>query len=649
MAKSQSVGGGSARIPDKQKFDKQILAKRILARYILGKTTAVLLVILLALLVLCIAGLWATRGAMANLAFLRARNGADQSLVDLSPWQTAQTLASLAVTAEEIEYAREAEHLADHEVDQAFAAALREADLQQRHRVLTGRALELSQRVAQLQQEIAQDQATVARLKASGSASGANGQGAPRRGETAKGAVKSAATSDALEVAEAQLALDQDELTDAQRDLDRATGNLSVRIQDELAAHEAAMKKYDSEQQSGGEIAVVSVKRHGTLFQRLKAWFNQRGRYDSIEQARAAALSNAQKITAEHNALEAKTNAAAAAAAKGGETLAEIKDRSSERQILSVNDDRIQTLQQLAGVYAKWGDQVLLQHQILLHLILQSLEVILFIAIGMIGGDALVQRLMEHPKLDRRQTHTLRTILRVTVQGIGILLIVLVMFGPPHQTATIIGLATAALTISLQDYILAFLGWFMLVGKHGIHVGDMVEINGVCGEVLEVGLMSTTLLETTGLAEKGEPTGRRVSFLNSFAIRGQCFNFSSDGQWMWDEITISVPADENIYDIAKSVEEMAREETKESARLAEQEWRRNARSTSLTRMSAEPIVMLQPSVPVIDMATGIDIHVRYVTRAVGRYEVRDRLYRHAIKLLQEKGKAVRAETVQVSG
>ena len=67
------------------------------------------------------------------------------------------------------------------------------------------------------------------------------------------------------------------------------------------------------------------------------------------------------------------------------------------------------------------------------------------------------------------------------------MLILLVIFGTPRETPTILGLATAALTIALQDFIIAFLGWFVLIGKNGIHVGDWVEINGVGGEVIEVG------------------------------------------------------------------------------------------------------------------------------------------------------------------
>lgn len=594
---------------------------------IIGRNRLILLIALCTLLAFCLVFSWITRGAAAQLAYLRAQDTAGaKSLVSTQPWQTAHALAGTAATYQEAQYAREAEQLADHEVDQAFAAALRSADLQMRHRVLTGNALALSQRVAQLQKEIAQDQRTIAHLKAQAAAPAAS----------AKALANSAAGSDALQVAQAQLGLDSDELTDAQRALDRATGNLSVRIKDELAAHEASMRKYDSQQASGTPLALNRVKNPGTLAGRLEIWFSQSGRLTQLQQARQQALDDARALTTDYNKLEAKANVAASASARGAATLAQIQDLRTQRQILFINEDRIQTEQQLARVYAKWHDQVQLQRGIVLHLVLTSLEAILAVILCMILGDAIFRRLLSHPALDRRQTQTLRTILEVSVQVLGILLIALVIFGPPHETGTIIGLITAALAISLQDYILAFLGWFMLAGKNGIHVGDMVEINGVCGEVIEIGLMSTTLLETTGLKEKGEPTGRSISFLNSFAIRGTCFNFSTEGQWLWDEITISVPASSDIYAIAKSVEETARKESAQSARLAEHEWNRNLPSTSLNRVSAEPVVMMRPSTPLVDIGTSIDIQVRYVTRAIGRYELRDRLYLHVIQMLHEQ-------------
>lgn len=607
-------------------------ARKLRAR-IFQRTKDTVLLVLCALLVLCVVFAWTTRDAMSHLPFIagsgRGPVSSKKGIVDLSPWQTAQTLTAMAVTAEETEYAHEAERLADHEVDQAFAAALRQATIQAEHRTLTGEALALSQRIDQLQQLVAQDQEQVRQLTASGNSG------------TAK--EESGAGGTDLDIAKAQLQLDSDELADAQQDLARASGDKRAQIQGELNAHEASMRKYDEESRGDGQIAVLSAAHYGTLAARVRAWGNQRSRYELIQQARAQSLADVQRLTAQHNALEAEANANNSdqgASQDRNATLASLRDRASRRQLLSIYDDRIQTEQQLAGVYEKWSAQVLLQHRILLHLILQTAALIVVILIGMILGDALVRRLMSRPRLDRRQAQTLRMVLELTVQVVGALLILMIVFGTPHETPTILGLATAALTIALQDFIIAFLGWFVLVGKRGIRVGDWVEINGVGGEVTEVGLMRTTLLETGNLAAGGYPTGRRITFMNSFAIRGTYFNFSTAGQWMWDEFTVSLPATFDTQTTVERVLQTVNEETRESASIAEQEWKRGTRGEGLSNFRTDPAVNLRPS------GAGVDIEIRYVTRAWERVETRNRLYRHILDLLHQPLPEAHAEAAR---
>src|SRR5580698_9063438 len=114
-----------------------------------------------ALLILCLAAAWWTRGAMAHMPFLRQGSspGTPGNLVDQRPWQTIESLAPLAVSAEEQSLAREAERLADYDVDQNFALALRQASFQ--NHTLTGDALAAQKKVAQLQALVKEDQAKV--------------------------------------------------------------------------------------------------------------------------------------------------------------------------------------------------------------------------------------------------------------------------------------------------------------------------------------------------------------------------------------------------------------------------------------------------------------------------------------------------------
>jgi small-conductance mechanosensitive channel len=585
------------------------------------KTRNISLLVLSGLLVLCIVYAWTTRDAMIRLPFMQSRGqtraSQPKSMVDLSPWQTAQALSALAVTAEENEYAREAERLSDHEVDQAFASALRQSTLQSQRRTLTGKAMDLSQRVKELQDVVKQDLAQVDQLT---------------KAAESKSAVGAQTDDTDLNIAKAQLQLDSDQLEDAQQDLARASGDNRAQIQSELTAREAAMKKYDAEVRGGGQIALIAATRAGTLASRIRAWNRQRSRYQLLQQAIDQTQQNIRTLTDEHNALQDQVSAktsAAGNAQNAAEKLASIRTRSAQQQLLSIYDNRIQTLQELAGVYGKWSEQVLRQHRIVLHLILQSIATILLILILTLLGANLVRRLMSRLNRDKRQTQTLRMILELSVQAIGALLVLFVIFGVPQQTPTILGLTTAALTIALQDFILAFLGWFRLVGKRGIRVGDWVEINGVGGEVIEIGLMTTTLLETGSLADHGYPTGRRITFMNGYAIRGQYFNFSTTGQWTWDEITLAVPPSVDAHAAVDRILHAVQEETEENSRIAEQEWKRGARGDLVSKFRTDPAVNLRPS------GSGVDLEVRYVTRASERFEMRNRLYRRVFNLLHE--------------
>jgi small-conductance mechanosensitive channel len=574
-----------------------------------------------ALLILCLVAAYWTRGAMAHMPFLQQGSspGTAGNLVDQRPWQTIESLAPLAVSAEEQSLAREAERLADHEVDQAFAFALRKAALQTR--VLTGDALALQQKITELQALVKEDQAKVDTLTAA-----------------LKSTPAAPVSSDDLDVAKAQLQLDSDELADATEQLARLTGDKRGEIQQELTARQAAMKKFEAQANSGGQIAVLSAKRHGTLYGRVSSWFDQRSRITLLRQAKSQTDADVATLTAQHAEFEKKATSAAASITSAPNQPDTVKSRvalmakaHAFAQIHSIVEDQLQTQQQLSAVYAKWIAQVQLQHSIVTHLALQSFSVIAFLVLcGALLGT-LARILLDRSTMEPRRLHTLSTIVSLAIQFVTFLLILLVVFGAPSQVPTILGFGAAGLTVVFQDFILAFFGWFILMGKSGIRVGDWVEINGVGGEVVEIGLFRTALLETGNWTDKGHPTGRRVTFINNFAISGQYFNFSTSGQWMWDEITVNVPPTADAYKTIEAIHKAVVADTEKDSHLAEAEWQRSSSSklNGLSQFKAAPSVDMRPA------ASGIDILVRYVTRAGDRFETRNRLYQSVIDLLHK--------------
>lgn len=168
------------------------------------------------------------------------------------------------------------------------------------------------------------------------------------------------------------------------------------------------------------------------------------------------------------------------------------------------------------------------------------------------------------------------------------------------------------------------------MGRNGLRVGDWVEIDGVVGEVVEIGLLRTVLLETGNWTDSGHPTGRKVAFVNSFAIEGHFFNFSTSGQWLWDEVEIMVPASENPYPVIDAIQKMVAKETDANVKAAEQEWQKAAPRYRAQPVSASPEISLRPT------GSGIEVHVRYITRAGERHAVRTRLYQELVDLLHTR-------------
>jgi small-conductance mechanosensitive channel len=300
---------------------------------------------------------------------------------------------------------------------------------------------------------------------------------------------------------------------------------------------------------------------------------------------------------------------------------------AADQKLLTSLDLRVSDRRQLAEVYGKWNEAVSSQATTVLHAGLSSVAIVIVILLILVFVDQWLERLLGRMKLERRQIETLRSVARVTLQILSIVIILLVLVGVPTQLATMLGIVGAGLTVALKDFIVAFIGWLVLMGKNGMRLGDWVEINGVSGEVIELGMFHTVLLETGNWTDAGHPTGRRVTFTNSFAISGHYFNFSTSGQWLWDEVLVVVPLDRDANSIGETLYKDVVEATTDSSKQAEQEWKNNSPSRRGAQITATPGLSIRPAVG------GVEVAVRYVTRASERFNVRAKLYKSAVEIL----------------
>lgn len=620
-------------------------------------------VTLLALVVAAIVGLYLTSGSPSpGSSSQGASSQAGENLsLNTHYLDVARQLALMAATPEEQHLATNALDSADHELDLAYGYNLQ---LEASQPVQMTPQIQAAQdRIAKIRKAIQKRQAEVDQLKsAMGRVSGS----------------RRATLEQQFQVSQAELNLAKEVLSDAKDQLVRAGGSPQTMLDKLKAEHVAASNERD--RFKFPPLSQPSLS--GSLLARWSHWRTVHREHAQIRQAQQGAIAAAGGMAQEYEALKKEiateeqqqkalvsheltpeqiaallapqrgrqagagkrkapapggasapaAQEAAAAPNSSNPAVALIQRISSDQILLRVLEQRILSMRDLSAAYAKWGVEAGAAERSALHgLIAGCLWIILIMAVAFF-----VNRLIGHffsgLSLQRKQKTTLQAVLRISVRLIVVIVILMLIFGMPNNLSTVLGLMGAGLAVALQDFLLSFLGWFVLMGRDGIRVGDWVEIaptssTGVRGEVIEISLFRTVLLETGNWNEPGHLTGRQVALMNMYAVSGYFYNFSTAGQWLWDELQVAIPAASNPYPQVEKIRAFVAKATEDSTQQAEREWQRVSSRYGRRPFSAQPTVYVKPT------ESGVVAIVRYIARADERTATRSSLNHEIVRLL----------------
>ena len=148
-------------------------------------------------------------------------------------------------------------------------------------------------------------------------------------------------------------------------------------------------------------------------------------------------------------------------------------------------------------------------------LAIRLLIVALIIGSLITGGHVsrrLALRRVQDPNRQRliAMIHQFSTLLAIAV------VILFVLASDLKSVATYFGILSAGLLLAMQNVILASLGALLLVGKRGIRIGDRVQVSGITGDVINMGLLQFQLREFD--VEKQHFTGHVATFSNSLVF-----------------------------------------------------------------------------------------------------------------------------------
>ncbi len=157
---------------------------------------------------------------------------------------------------------------------------------------------------------------------------------------------------------------------------------------------------------------------------------------------------------------------------------------------------------------------------------------------------ALIVQLLHRAVIHRIQQtgtrHRVRKVINFAGYLAGFLLVAFVVAEEKGHLTIAVGVATAAVAFSLQEVIASVAGWVQISFGRFYQVGDRVELGGIVGDVIDIGILRTTLFEIGQWIGGDQHNGRIVRAANSLVFQGPVFNYSADFPFLWDEITVPV-------------------------------------------------------------------------------------------------------------
>jgi small-conductance mechanosensitive channel len=182
-----------------------------------------------------------------------------------------------------------------------------------------------------------------------------------------------------------------------------------------------------------------------------------------------------------------------------------------------------------------------------------------------------------------------------------------------------IGAVGAGVAVALQDVLASIAGAFSIGFSTLYTVGDRVQIGDTRGDVIDIGLLRTTLMETGNWVRKDLYNGRLVRIPNSTVLKGTVFNYSQGFQFIWDEIKVQFTNTSDCQFAREMLLRLAKESIGDYLIEAQVSWKHISDNFRIANSSLEPIVTLVVNNALLEF--GLSYVVDYTKRTAKQDEL----------------------------
>ncbi len=230
---------------------------------------------------------------------------------------------------------------------------------------------------------------------------------------------------------------------------------------------------------------------------------------------------------------------------------------------------------------------------------------------------------------DARRRYQFLLIRRIVLWCLTAIIIATAFASELGAITTFAGLMTAGIAVALQNVILSIAGYFFLIGKYGVRVGDRVNIAGVTGDVVDIGLVRLQLMEITG-GPAPLPTGRVVAFSNSvvFQANSGMFKQIPGTNFLWHEITLTLDAKGNYRQVEQRMMEAVNKV------FAEYRDRMEAQRRNVERSLNSTVAAFAPESRLHLTQTALEVVICYPVDLAHAGEIDNRVTRAILEALE---------------
>jgi small-conductance mechanosensitive channel len=238
----------------------------------------------------------------------------------------------------------------------------------------------------------------------------------------------------------------------------------------------------------------------------------------------------------------------------------------------------------------------------------------------------LLRRSLGKGIIDNSTRYRVKKIIRLISYGLIIFLMIIMFTGNVQYFTVSIGLISAGVAFALQEVILSVAGWFAIFGSNIYKPGDRIEMNGIKGDVIDIGITKTTLMEIGVWVKSDNYSGRIVQLSNAFVLKGAVHNYSTDFPFVWDEIDLPIKYGSDIHLANSIINKITNESLLNYAKFAKDHWKKMVNKYLIEDATIEPTITLKLT------DNWIEFNLRYIVDYKKRRITKNELF---IKILNE--------------